>query len=225
MRALGQGLRRQYRLAFYWFLTRVVAWLLFTRLMRCRIGGRENVPPRGALIVVSNHMSWMDPPLLGLALPRQITFTAKTEIYRNPLVGFAVSSYGAIRVKRGKPQRQALDELRGLLARDGVVCLFPEGTRSRGRLGRGRPGVAMIAMRTGAPVLPVAITGTERVRGFLGLFTRPTITVSIGQPFTLPLLEGAVGRAQLLSMSDMIMGRIAALLPPRYRGHYALQPR
>ncbi len=217
-------MKRWYLAGAYWFLVRF-SWLLFTTFTRWKVQGRGNVPPRGPLIVVSNHMSWIDPSMISLGVPRRVTFLAKAELYRNPVAAFAIASYGAIRVVRGKPQREAMEELRRRLARDQVICLFPEGTRSRGELRRGRPGVAMLAMQTGAPILPVAITGSQRVRGLLGLFTRARVTVTIGEPFTLPSLEGPVGRAQLVSMADIIMGRIAAMLPASYQGPYAPKPR
>ena len=111
----------------------------------------------------------------------------------------------------------------GLLANDKPIALFPEGTRSFGEgMGRGHPGVAYLAVKSQAPILPVGITGTENIRGYLRLpFPFCRMTVTIGDPFTLPSLEGKITRAVLQNMTDMIMYRVASLLPPDYRGHYA----
>ncbi len=202
-----------------------MARLFFVLFTRWRVEGKEYVPPWGPLIVAANHMSLIDPSLVTTAVPRRVTFMAKSELYGNWLTRWLVHSYGSVGAARSGSQRYVMDQLLQALARDGVVCMFPEGTRSRGRLGRARPGTALLALQSGAPILPVAISGSEQVRGFRAAFTRPRITVSIGQPFTLPLLEGPVKKAQLISLGDMIMERIAALLPPEYRGRYALQSR
>lgn len=219
MAAYGEALR-----PFYFAMTQAMRIALLT-FVRWRVEGKEAVPPGGPLIVVSNHLSIIDPPLLAASIPRRISFLAKRELFRHRLFGPFVKAYGALPINRGRDYRGSLEQLLALLARDRAVGLFPEGTRSRrARLSRAKPGVALVALRSGAPILPVGISGSERIKGFRSLFTRPTITVSIGQPFTLPLLEGPVQRAQLASLTDILMQRIAAQLPPNYRGDYALEP-
>ena len=193
-----------------------------------RVEGKEAVPPGGPLIVVSNHLSHIDPPMLAASLPRNVSFLAKRELFRHPVFGRMVKWYGALPVNReqGESNKDNFDRVLEVLARDGVIGVFPEGTRSRtGGMQRAKPGIALLAMRSNAPILPVGIYGSEKVRGIKSLFTRPSITVRIGEPFTLPLLEGQIGRAQLTSVTDQIMSRIAALLPAEYRGVYAIEKR
>ncbi|MBI3743853.1 MAG: 1-acyl-sn-glycerol-3-phosphate acyltransferase [Chloroflexi bacterium] len=206
--------------AFFYRLMRTVALLIVTSTGRLKVVGKENAPPHGPLIVVSNHMSWFDPSLVSIAMKRRVQFVAKDELYAHPIVGFWIWSYGSIRINRAKPGRGTLDEVFAELARDHVIGLFPEGTRHREGLARGKPGSALIALKSGAPMVPVAITGSAQVRGFRSMFSYQKIKVTVGQPFTLPVIEGNMTRAQLVGAADMIMQRIAAILPPEYQGYY-----
>ena len=184
--------------------------------------GRENAPPKGPLMVVSNHLSNIDPPLLACSIPRRLFFMAKKELF-TPILGPFLRAYGAYPLERDQRDVEALLWARRLLERDGVVALFPEGHRNPYRgLQRCSPGVALLALKSQAPLLPVAITGTERL-GPLWRVAFPTgrIRVRIGQPFTLPRIEGKVSRPLLDSLTDLIMSRVAALLPESYRGIYA----
>ncbi len=190
-------------------------------LTRWKVLGKEAVPPHGPLIIVSNHLSGIDPPLLAASVPRRISFLAKRELFRHTIFGPMIKAYGALPINRTQGYRDSLDQLLSMLGRDKAVGMFPEGTRGIGRLRKAKPGVALVASRSGAPILPVGIAGSERIKGPRGVFTRPEITVSIGQPFTLPVLEGPLGRAQLTSLTDMLMQRIVAQLPPGYHGEYA----
>ncbi len=188
-----------------------------------RVSGRENVPPMGPLIVVANHRSNFDPSLLSTSLPRRIRFLAKKEIFRHPVAGWFLRSYGAHPLNRDAVDvgayRWALDEL----AHDRVIVLFPEGTRSRGAMKKAKTGVARIALKTQAPILPVGITGTEPLGSVMRVFN-PTgeLRVNIGTVFTAPDIEGRLDVDILDSITSMIMQRVAVLLPPDQRGVYSL---
>ena len=194
--------------------------LLLRLLSRCRVEGLGNVPATGAFLMVSNHLNLVDPPVLGALIPRRITFMAKEELFRAPIVGWVVRWYGAFPVRRGQPDRQALRRASEVLQRGGVVGMFPEGTRSKtGKMKEAHSGAALVAMLADVPVLPVAITGTEQLRSPLSLLRRPTIVVRVGSPFTLS--RGRTGREGLDAATRRMMGRVAALLPEERRGFYA----
>lgn len=188
-----------------------------------RVDGRENVPPMGPLIVVANHRSNFDPSLLSTSMPRRIRFLAKREIFRHPVARWFLTSYGAHPLNRDAADvgayRWALDQL----ARDKAIVLFPEGTRARGAMKKAKTGVARIAIKTQAPILPVGITGTEPLGSVLRVFN-PTgkLRVNIGTVFTAPNIEGRLDGELLDSITSMIMQRVAALLPPDQRGVYSL---
>ena len=207
--------------AFFIALTHVV----FRVFARSTVIGKENVPPRGPLIVISNHLHYTDPGLVPASLGRQTHYLAKTEIMRQPLVGFLAKNFGALALDRaGRANRDAFGAALELLSTDGVVGMFPEGTRSRtGGMARAKPGAAMLAVRSNAPILPVAITGTEKVRWRRILWGRPAVRVVIGAPFSFPVIEGTVARDQRQGLADMMMERVAALLPPAYQGYYRPQ--
>ena len=202
---------------FYYFANAVMRFLLLT-LSRWKVIGRENVPRRGPLIVVANHLNLADPPLLGASIPRRIYFMAKEELFSSRFV----RAYGAFPVCRGAPDRKAILTALRLLEEGKAVGMFPEGRRSPTRkLQKAHPGTALIAFRSRAPILPVAITGTEKITGPKAvIFGHPEITVRVGEPFYLPSYEGRPTTARLAELSDYIMLRIAALLPPEYRGIY-----
>ncbi len=203
---------------FYSFASTGVRFLLWL-LTRCVVEGLENVPSTGPFLLVSNHLSMIDPPLLGALLPRRIAFMAKEEAFRHWLMGPVVTWYGAFAVKRGQADRQALRTATEVLKKGSVVGMFPEGTRSKsGSLNRAYSGSALVALMAKAPVLPVAVTGTDRIKGPLSLLTRPTITLRVGKPLTLERGEGDKGDLDLLT--GAMMGRIAELLPESRRGFY-----
>jgi len=209
---------------FYWSFLGLVKAIVFT-FARVEVSGKENVPRRGPLIVAANHFNNADPPVLGATVPRRLCFMAKHEMFQWPVLGLAARLGGAFPVRRSEADLGALRKASAVLRRGEALAMFPEGTRSTdARLHKAHPGTALLALRSEAPVLPVAISGTEKVvliRLPLDLIRlrRPRVRVVIGRPFFLPPVE-RVTAEEAMRCTDIIMGRIAALLPPSYRGEY-----
>ncbi len=184
-----------------------------------RIEGLEYVPREGPFILVANHRSLADPPILGWAVGHQVDrvvhFMAKQEMRSWPVLGWLAARTGVVFVRRGEADRAAQRAALGLLAAGKPIAVFPEGTRSRdGRLGPIRPGAALLAMRSGAQLLPVGITGTQRLfPGHSRMPHRTRVLVRIGPTFTLDhVREGRIPRELLSEGSDRIMREIAELL-------------
>ncbi|MHB9092833.1 MAG: lysophospholipid acyltransferase family protein [Chloroflexota bacterium] len=205
---------------FYWLAS--TAMDLATRLICDRhVIGRENVPTEGPLLLVSNHLSLIDPPLLGAVFPRPIRFMAKEELFRVPFVKWIAKGYRAFPVRRGEADRQAFQTTLRLLRQGEVIGIFPEGTRSRGGgLRAAHPGAALIALRAGVPVVPVGIVGSEQVLHWPRRALRPRLEVHIGKPFTLASGQPGAAREALAGQTEALMCAIAALVPPGYRGIY-----
>ena len=196
-----------------------------------RVEGDEHVPATGPFILASNHTSLADPPLLGATVGhrnrRLIHFMAKQEIRGWPIIGWLADNAGVFFVRRGGSDRAAQRLALKLLAEGRPIAIFPEGTRSRdGRLGSARPGVALLAVRSGVPVLPVAIIGTHRIFPGRSRFPhRSPVTVRIGKPFDLGHQpEGRLDREALIAGTDRVMREIAELLPPAQRGEWGQVP-
>ena len=191
-----------------------------------RVTGRDHVPPFGPLIVVANHQSNIDPPLLSASIPLRLRFLAKRNIFRGPVATWFLRSYGAFPLNRDGADIQAYRWTIDRLEKGEALVIFPEGTRSRGAMKKAMSGVARLALRSQTPLLPVGITGTEGLGSLLRVFN-PTgrLRVNIGTVFSLPPIEGRPTPEVLDSVTDMIMYRIAALLPESYRGIYRIEPR
>ncbi|CAN5714125.1 lysophospholipid acyltransferase family protein [soil metagenome] len=211
------------------FVTRAVA-VLFRLLLRAgarvRVEGIANLPRQGPLIVVANHISNADPPLvigwLTGSLGRRLHILAKEALFIGP-VGWFLRSQGVTPVRAGGSDMEAFRSAKAVLDRGDVLCIFPEGTRSAtGALAEPKPGVAMLATRSGVPVLPVGISGSDYFlgRGKKLPRLRAPITVRVGQPFTLTLDASLPRRAAIQAASDELMGRIAELIDERHRGRF-----
>jgi 1-acyl-sn-glycerol-3-phosphate acyltransferase len=188
------------------------------------IQGRENVPRKGPLILVSNHLNNADPPVLTPSTPRQIAWLTKAEWFSTPFVGWLLRLAGMIPVRRFDADLQALRKAQELLRQGGCLGMFPEGTRSKtAGLTRGQPGTALIAIRSGAPIQPAAIWGTENARLPRDIFRRTRVHVRFGQPFRLETPK-RISREDIEQGTDRIMRSIAELLPEQYRGVYAASP-
>lgn len=205
---------------FYRFACAVVD--LLTQIISKRIVvGRENVPAEGAVIMIANHLSLVDPPLLGSVFPRPVHFMAKEELFHTPVVSWIVKNYLAFPVRRGEADRQALQTTLRYLRNGEVVGIFPEGTRSHdARLHPAHPGAALIAARAGAQVVPVAVTGTHKIFAWPRNYLRPEVKVIIGRPFVLSA-DGQATRGEALDkLTTRMMNALAELLPDEYRGVY-----
>lgn len=186
-----------------------------------RVEGLEYVPREGPFILVANHRSLADPPILGWAVghrvDRVVHFIAKEEMRGWPVLGWLAARTGVVFVRRGEADRAAQRAALGLLAAGEPIAVFPEGTRSRdGSLGPAKPGAALLAIRSGAPLLPVGITGTERLfPGGSRMPHRTRVVVRIGPTFALGSHPtGRIPRKPLSEGSERIMREIAALLSP-----------
>lgn len=208
--------------AFYAFV-RLVFTILTPLFARLRTEGIENIPREGPVILALNHIAWTDIPLMSLRVPRITHYMAKIELFNVFLLGGVMRKAGAFPVRRGEGDRESLRNAERLLAQGEILVVFPEGHRSRtGRLQAGHPGTAYIALRSGAPVVPVAIFGTQHTLKGLryGPFA-PRVTVRYGKPVRFEGLDGRRNRETLARAADQIMRGIAAQLPEEYRGPYA----
>lgn len=196
-------------------ILRIVLLGLTKVLFRVRISGLENVPPTGPLLVVGNHLHNVDPLLISVAIPRPVHYMAKKELFAVPLVGRVIRVGGAFPVDRGTADRNAI-RIASLNLKQGIaVGMFPEGTRSKSRaLKTALPGAAAIAQLTGAPILPVAITGSER------LFVK-SVSIVVGKSFVIPSRTADGQRIGRDEATNRLMAEIVELLPPEYRGVYA----
>jgi 1-acyl-sn-glycerol-3-phosphate acyltransferase len=201
---------------------RVIARVVIPLLIKLRVVGLENVPREGPVMLVSNHLNWTDIPLIGLRVLRRTHFMAKSELFRKAPLKWLVIGLGAFPVRRGEADRQAIKQAEEVLKAGQVLVIFPEGTRSRTRMMKeGLPGAALIALRSGAPVVPVGIYGSERFKLWHVWPFRTQVTLTYGKPFTLSR-EGRKGHDDLQSQLDVMMRHIAELLPSQYQGRYAL---
>ncbi len=195
---------------------------LMAILLDYRIEGLENIPRQGPLLVAINHVNFWDALMPSVLLPRHVVGMAKVELFRTPLLGQILRLYGAYPVRRGEVDREALTATLAALERGEVVSIAPEGTRGRDhRLQRGRHGLAFLAVKSGAPILPFAVFGSERFWGRIAWLRRTRVNVSIGPPFRLLWDGDKIPRTVLREMTDEAMFRLAALLPHEYRGRYS----
>jgi 1-acyl-sn-glycerol-3-phosphate acyltransferase len=201
-------------------LTRWIAGVIFRVVWRPRVFGVEHVPASGPVIIASNHLSFIDSVVIPLAVPRRVRFLAKAEYFEGRgLCGRGIALFfhliDAVPVRRtGNRDSMRSLELALEVLREGTAFgIYPEGTRSRdGRLYRGRTGVGWLALTSGAPVVPVALTGTDRVQpvGSNRLRVRP-VTITFGAPIDPGTYRGLpAGRARR-ELTDEVMNRIATL--------------
>ncbi|MGH2478148.1 MAG: lysophospholipid acyltransferase family protein [Ktedonobacteraceae bacterium] len=197
-------------------------WLIAHIFGRFRVAGHQHIPRIGPVLIVANHLIWYDPVVLGIIFPRRLWFMAKIEIFRLPVVGLLARLTGQIPVHRGESDRAALEKALGYLREGRAVTIFPEGAVAHHeRLLQAHTGAAMLALRSGVPILPVAHTGTRRIFfGRRGWF--PRVDICIGEPYIPQVPEGISRKAALRIVTEDLMLRIARMVPDEERGAYAI---
>ena len=215
--------RRLFRTFFRGFIK-----LLALVCLRAKISGLENFPKRGPAIIAFNHLGDSDAVLLFATLPfSPIEGIGKIELYDHWLAGPVFRAYGIIWVHRGQPDRRAIRAALKGLSDGRMVTLAPEGRQSvTGGLEEGEQGAAFLALKSGAPIVPVALTGleNENVFGHLRRWKRAPVSLTVGKPFFLQ--ESPPGNRQqtIREGTRQIMEALARLLPESYRGYYGSNP-
>ena len=211
-------------------LSRLLRWvfnLLSALLFNREVKGLENLPPDGPYIMLINHLNYFDAPFAyGLLGGEKVSGWAAEKYQWHPIFGPILHMAGGIFIQRGQVDRTAIAAAVQWLVHGGIFAMAPEGTRSKtNSLARGKTGAAFLANEADVPIVPVGLTGTEKVLHAWRRLRRPLLTMHVGKPFTLPALNPENRSSDLRLNTDEIMCRIAALIPAQYHGYYADHPR
>lgn len=208
------------RRRFLRFLIKHIGFNLLAKLNR--VEGIENVPPSGGAIIMMNHIAFVDSLVVLHTLPRHVTPLAKVEVYDYPVIGIFPKLWHVIPVRREEVDRRAIQQALEVLNAGETILVAPEGTRGT-QLRQGKEGVAYLASRSNAPVVPVTVEGTPGFPAlrFTSPWRTPGITVRFGRPFRYHKELRRAGREQLRQMTDEAMYVLSAMLPPERRGVYA----
>ncbi|PKO14336.1 MAG: 1-acyl-sn-glycerol-3-phosphate acyltransferase [Chloroflexi bacterium HGW-Chloroflexi-10] len=200
-----------------WFLRRI-----FQTICRIDVEEFKKVPVNGPIIMVGNHINFLEAPVLLPHLDNPaVVGMAKSESWKNPLFNFLFNNWGVIPIDRGVVDREAFRLSEEALLQGKILAISPEGTRSKdGRLLQGKPGVVALALRSNAPMLPIAFYGYENFWNNLKHFRRTDFHLVVGKPFRLNMNGDTLSRDVRQAVTDEIMYKIAELLPEKYRGHY-----
>jgi len=207
---------------------RSIVRFLFNHLTHMKVTGLENVPLQGACLLPTNHLGLLDAPLVFALVERDdVTALVADKHKKNLFFHWAIETVHGIWINREEADFHALREALNFLKKGGALGIAPEGTRSRtGKLNHAKSGVAYLADKSGAPIIPVAVYGAEKpVNGLLLHGHFPYIHIQFGTPFHLPPLDRHNREQSMEHNTDEIMCRIAAMLPAAYRGVYADHPR
>jgi glycerol-3-phosphate dehydrogenase (NAD(P)+) len=185
-----ERIRRRGVNPFVYWVVRAVLQPFLQLYFRLRREGRGHIPADGPLLLAANHRSFLDPFVIACCIRRPIYFVAKRELFDNRLQGWFLNALGAFPVRRGEADEESLATARALLERGEAVLIFPEGTRIReGSLGEPRRGAGRLALETAAPIVPVALTGTDRARPRRFIVRPVRVAIRCGPPLRYPLVE------------------------------------
>jgi len=196
--------------AFFHGLFFVVSTLLF----RLKVVGRSHIPKEGGVILAANHLSYLDPAIIGCSIRRRMCYMAKEELFRHPVLRFFITRWQAFPVKRGGMDRKALKMAIEKVRQGEVLLMFPEGTRSPdGQLQDGKIGVGMIAVKSKGVVIPTLIQGTEKVLPRGKKFLRPRrVFIKFGKPIYMDqMAEEPHSKELYIKISTLIMEKIKEL--------------
>jgi 1-acyl-sn-glycerol-3-phosphate acyltransferase len=204
-----------------WMITNI-GWRVFARIDPSRISGLENLPAAGPAILMINHIAFIDPIVVLGNLPRNIVPMAKAEAYRLPVWGIFPRLWDVIPVHREELDRRALERALDVLGAGEVILIAPEAHRHPA-LAQAKEGIAYLAHKSGAPVIPVAIENTPGYPTLLGPWNahKPGAYFRLGRPFRFKPVAGRLPRERLRQMTDEAMYQLATLLPEHRRGYYA----
>lgn len=205
-----------------WLITSLLRIYFWLTLRIDAPGGLSSVPQKGPLIVITNHTGQVEVPVFAnLLQPRKITGWGKAEAFENPFLKWVFGAWDIIPVHRGEADLTALKSALRMLEEGRIFGVAPEGTRNKtGILRRGLPGAAILAMKSGAPVLPVVHWGGEKFLKNLKSFKRTDFHIRVGEPFYVKA-DGKVTGEMRQEIVDEMMYRIAELMPEEYRGEYS----
>jgi 1-acyl-sn-glycerol-3-phosphate acyltransferase len=201
----------------------LLKWVGFSTLAKLGgIEGLENLPVQGPAILMINHIAFIDSIVILHVVPRNIVPLAKIEVYNYPVIGWLPKLYGVIPVRRDEVDRRAVQQCLEVLKAGEIVLVAPEGTRGT-ELQQGKEGVAFLAVRSEAPIVPTAIEGTPGFPAlrFTGPWRGPGVKVRFGRPFHFRTELRNARHEQLRLMTDEAMYILAAMLPPQRRGVYS----
>lgn len=204
-------------------LFRAIVRLVFPFIGRLTVHGRENIPSKGPYIIVVNHMSKTEPPIVFMVFPPvKLRFFAGEKWESHLIFGTLMRWTGAIYINRGEVDRKAIREALAALKEGSVFGLAPEGTRSRvGALIEAKDGAAYLATRSKVPLVPVGIANTDLIGQNVPRLRRTQVEMRIGKPFMLPDLGRRAKSQDLSAYTHLIMVNVASLLPERHWGYYA----
>ncbi|MBI9042988.1 MAG: 1-acyl-sn-glycerol-3-phosphate acyltransferase [Anaerolineaceae bacterium] len=202
-----------------------VTWVvkMFFRIL-CKIDTTQlsKIPMQGPAIIMGNHINFLDSPIMYSNLfPRQMTGFAKVETWKNPFLGRLFTLWGFIPIRRGEADLKAFKTASQALNDNKFMTIAPEGTRSHdGKLQKGHPGIVLLAIRSGVPIIPIGINGIENFEKNLRRFKRTPFNIEVGIPFRLDTQGKALSREVREQITTEVMYQLAALLPPQNRGVY-----